>query len=78
MAQGLLKFQYEQENKDGGMTALGGLPVFVELVHSLGLGRLIDENLNVRSGDQGWTDDQMIMSLLVLNLARSGDTILIS
>ncbi len=74
MPQGLLGFQYEQEKTSGGMTALGGLPVFVELAHSLGFARLIEEHLKVRSGGQGWTDDQMLMSLLLLNLA-GGDCV---
>ena len=32
MAQGLLPFKYELEKKDTGMTALAGLPIYLELV----------------------------------------------
>ena len=69
MAQGVLPFQYEVENKQGGMTSLGGLPLYLDLAHVMGLRRLIDKHVHVRKGDQGWTDDQMIMALVLLNLA---------
>ncbi|MEW6112367.1 MAG: IS1380 family transposase [Thermodesulfobacteriota bacterium] len=74
MAQGLLPFQYEIEKRDGGMTALAGLPSYVELAHALGLGRVISENVRARQGGQGWTDEQMVMSLVYLNLA-GGDCV---
>ena len=74
MAQGLLPFQYEVEKKPGGMTALAGLPLYWELAHSLGLRRLINKHVHARQGDQGWTDDQMIMTLVDLQLA-GGDCV---
>ncbi len=37
-----------------GMTALGGLPVYMDLAVSSGLLKLIDENLKVCSGYLGW------------------------
>jgi len=74
MAQGVLGFQYEVEERDGGMTALAGLPAYVELAHVLGLRGLIGENVRPRQGDQGWTDEQMVMSLVLLNLA-GGDCV---
>lgn len=74
MAQGLLPFQYEIEKRDGGMTALAGLPSYVELAHALGLGRIISHNVEARQGDQGWTDEQMVMSLVYVNLS-GGDCV---
>jgi len=74
MAQGILPFQYEIEKKPGGMTALAGLPLYVEFAHLMGLPRLIAEHVRGRLGDQGWTDDQMIMALVLLNLA-GGDCV---
>jgi len=74
MAQGLLPFQYEVEKKPGGMTALAGLPLYWELVHSLGLRRLINKHVHARQGDQGWTDDQIIMTLVDMHLA-GGDCV---
>jgi hypothetical protein len=74
MAQGILPFQYEVEKRSGGMTALAGLPVYMEFAHSMGLGRMISRNVRAREGNQGWTDEQMVMSLVLLNLA-GGDCV---
>jgi Transposase DDE domain group 1 len=74
MAQTVLPFQYEVEKKEGGMTALAGLPLYLEFAHVMGLPRLIAEHVRARQGDQGWTDDQMITALLLLNLA-GGDCV---
>jgi hypothetical protein len=74
MAQTVLPFQYEVEKSPGGMTALAGLPLYLEFAHVMGLVRLIAEHVRARQGDQGWTDDQMIMALVLLNLA-GGDCV---
>ncbi len=74
MAQGLLPFQYEIEKRDGGLTALAGLPAYVEFAHAMGLGRLISEHVRVRQGNQGWTDEQMALPLIWLNVA-GGDCV---
>ena len=69
MPQGVLPFQYEVDKKPGGMTALAGLPLYCDLAHLMGLRRLISEHVRARQGDQGWTDDQIVMALVLLNLA---------
>ncbi len=69
MAQGVLSFQYEEDRADKGMTALSGLPVYLDLAQVVGLSQSIRRHLNVREGSQGWTDEQMIVSLVLLNLA---------
>jgi hypothetical protein len=74
MAQTVLPFQYEVEKKAGGMTALAGLPLYLEFAHVMGLPRLIADGVRARQGDQGWTDDQMIMALVLLNVA-GGDCV---
>jgi len=74
MAQGFFPFQYEVEKKSGGMTALAGLPAYMEFAHIMGLGRMISRNVRARQGNQGWTDEQMVMSLVLLNLA-GGDCV---
>lgn len=74
MTQGLLPFHYEIEKRDGGLTALAGLPAYVEFAYTMGLGRIISEHVQVRQGNQGWTDEQMVMSLVWLNLA-GGDCV---
>jgi len=69
MAQGVLPFQYEVEKKPGGMTALAGLPTYLEFGHVIGLSQAIEKRLRIRSGDQGWSDSETVMALILLNLA---------
>lgn len=73
IAQGVLGFQYEAEKASSGMTALGGLPVYLELIEVSGLGEAIKKYVDV-SGKQGWLDLQMVLSLIFLNLC-GGDCI---
>src|SRR3954447_8468743 len=68
MAQGVLAFQYEAETKASGVTALGGLPIYLELIKVSGLDAAIKKYVQV-AGDQGWFDLQMILALIFLNLA---------
>jgi len=50
MAQGVLPFQYEVENRVGGMTALAGLPAYLEFAQVMGLGRIISCNVKASWG----------------------------
>ena len=59
MQQGALPFQYAEEKNSTGMTALAGLVTYLDLLQVAGL----------REGTQGWTDSQMVSSLILLNLA---------
>ena len=68
MTQEMLPFQYEVEEGRTGMTGLGGLPVYLELMHRMGLNGLICDNLHNR-GRQGYTDAQIVTALMFLNLA---------
>jgi hypothetical protein len=74
MAQGALPFKYEEEKKATGMTALAGLPVYLDLAHKIRLTQSIQRHLKVREGGQGWTDAQIVISLILLNLA-GGDCV---
>ena len=74
MAQGVLPFKYEEEKTSTGLTALGGLPAYLDLAHRAGLGRLVDRHVAVRTGGQGWTDAEMVTALVMLNLA-GGDCV---
>ena len=67
MPQGLLPYKYEKEKSASGMTALAGLPVYLDLASVLNLGESISEHLHTKT--QGWTDEQIILSLILLNLA---------
>ena len=74
MAQGVLAYKYEEEKKEGGMTALAGLPIYLDLASVLGVGDCIGAHLHVRESGQGWTDEQSVLSLMLLNLA-GGDCV---
>lgn len=67
MSQGVLGFKYEEEKHDTGMTGLAGLPVYLDLIHAMGLPELIGRHLQVKQ--RGWTDAQMVLSLMLLNIA---------
>ncbi len=74
MAQGILPFKYEEEKKTTGMTALAGLPLYLELAQKTGLSEAIQKHIKVRESTQGWTDNQIVMALILLNLA-GGDCV---
>jgi len=74
MAQGVLPFKYEAEKNTTGMTALAGLPVYLDLAKVLGMSKSIQRHLKIRESGQGWTDSQIVLSLVLLNLA-GGDCV---
>jgi len=70
MTQGLLPFQYEVDPVNSGLTALAGLPAYLDFAAVSGLTHSIKKHLTVNSNkQQGWTDEQIVMSLVLLNLA---------
>ena len=75
MAQGLLPFQYQDQNRASGLTALAGLPAYLDLAQAAGLRDSICRHLTI-CGDksQGWSDHQIVMALILLNLA-GGDCV---
>jgi len=74
MSQRTLPFKYEEDKKDRGVTSLGGLPLYLDLAQTIGLFRSVREHIQVREDGQGWRDSQVIMSLILLNLA-GGDCV---
>lgn len=74
MAQGILPYQYEKDKSVAKMTALGGLPAYMDLASASGLIDSIRKHCDVRGDGQGWTDEQINMSLIMLNLA-GGDCV---
>jgi len=74
MTQGILPFKYETEKSTTGMTSLAGLPVYLDLARVIGLSKSIEKHLKLRKGGQGWTDSQIVLSLVLLNLA-GGDCV---
>lgn len=73
MSQGVLSYQYEEERKEAGLTALAGLPVYLDLLRALGFLESVQKYVRVR-GTQGYTDAQMLTALVLLNLA-GGDCV---
>ena len=67
MSQGVLPIQYEIDLKEHGLTAFGGLPLYLELAHVTGFVESVRKNLSVR--DSGWSDVQIVTALFLLNLA---------
>ena len=74
MKQGVLPFEYEEEKKDTGITGLAGLPLYLDLARIVCLVKSIQKHLKIREGTQGWTDAQMVIALILLNLA-GGDCV---
>ena len=72
MAQGILPFKYEEAKGESGMTALGGLPLYLDLASVMGLSESILKHVHVKK--QSWTDAQMVLSAVLLNLA-GGDCV---
>ena len=65
MAQGVLPYKYEEEKTQSGITALAGLPVYLDLASVMGLSDHIHRHMHVKN--RGWTDEQTILSLILLN-----------
>ena len=61
MSQGVLPFKYEEAKKESGMTALAGLPIYLDLAAVIGIGESIEKHLHIKQ--PGWTDKQTIVSL---------------
>lgn len=74
MTQGPLSYKIEEERSSSGTTALTGLPVYLDLAKVLGLARAVREHVEARQNSQGWMDAQVVMSLVLLQLA-GGDCV---
>jgi len=74
MSQKTLPFKYEEDTRERGITSLGGLALYTGLAHIMDLSKSVTEHIRVREDTQGWTDSQVIMSLILLNLS-GGDCV---
>ena len=70
----MLPFKYEEEESRNGMTAFAGLPLYLDLAEVIGLSKSIQKHLKIRDNGQGWSDSQVVLSLVLLNLA-GGDCV---
>ena len=69
MTQGVLPYKVEQEKSPGGMTALGGLPAYLDLARVFKLAGSVAEHVKARTSGQGWLDAEIVLSLVLLQLA---------
>ena len=69
MTQGVLPFKYEESKKSLSLTSFSGLLPYVELLYHMNFFDLVKPHVQVHGGDQGWLDGQILLSLILLNLA---------
>lgn len=69
MSQGVLEFQYQPDTTKTGLTAYGGLPPYLDLAFQAGVVESIRRHVWVWRGGQGWTDERVVLALMLLNLA---------
>jgi len=48
-------------NTKDEITALSGLPAYMDLAQVIGLSKSVQKQLKIRAGGQGWTDAQMVL-----------------
>ena len=68
----------ERSGLDGqptGMTGLSGLMTYVELMQAAGLRSSVERHVRLRERGQGWTDSQMIISLMLLGTLAGGESV---
>ena len=69
MPQGVLPFQYARERSSTGMTAMAGLGIYLDMMQVSGLCESVRRHIGLKEKSQGWSDVQMITSLMLLNVA---------
>ena len=73
MAQGELGFKYEVEHQGEGMTGMGGIGPYLDLACRSGMVGSIERHVKAQ-GEQGWTDAESVLALVMLNLV-GGDCV---
>lgn len=74
MPQSLLPFQYEEDPTQSKLTALGGLPLFLDLMASLGVIASLRQSLACAGDIHGWSVSDVVLALILVNLA-GGDCV---
>ena len=69
VTQGVLEFQYQPDTTKTGLTANAGLPLYLDLAFRSGLVESLRQHLAVRRGGQGWADEQVVLALMLMNIA---------
>lgn len=74
MRQSVLPFEVETVAEDRGMTARGGLPLVIEAVKALGVGKSVKKHVRVRRRRRGFSDVEMVTWAICLQ-ASGGECI---
>jgi hypothetical protein len=69
MSQTFLPFQYEVDPTNSKLTALGGLPLFLDLMTGLGVIKSLRQYLAGPGDMQGWSVSDVVLALVMVNLA---------
>ncbi len=69
VAQGVLPFEFVPETGKTDLTASAGLLVYLDLSAAIGVRESIKKHVEIGEKGQGWSDSQVVTSLLLLNLA---------
>jgi len=69
MPQSLLPFQYEIDPTNSKLTALGGLPLFLDLMAGMGVIASLRQYLAGPGDMQGWSVSDVVLALVLVNLA---------
>ena len=67
-----ISFQYLSEKNSSSLTSFSGLPLYMDLAATSGLWSKVNQELQTKV--RGWSDLQIIMSLILLNIA-GGDCV---
>lgn len=65
----LLPIKVKNDGYLSGMTSLAGMLPYLELMWASKLGNSIKRHVKARPGDQGWTEVEVCMAIILLNLA---------
>ena len=73
MPQVALPFNYGIEKTSSGLTAYAGLPIYLDLLHRMRFLESVEQHVGAHR-DGKWSDSQLVMALLLLNLV-GGDCV---
>jgi len=64
-----LGFEYDEGHAEQGLTALAGMPVFLQAFRSLDLPRSVERHVSVKQRQRGLDEASYVESFLILNAA---------
>jgi hypothetical protein len=74
MSQGAFNFKYVKSENKSGMTSHAGLGIYFDLLERLDFVKIVKKEVSVSGSEQGWSDWQVILSTVLLNLS-GGDSV---